>query len=202
MRPFERKIALITTAIDLIYTLDFLTEEQKAGIVTLTVKNDTKPCIVKIVNANRDKLIREQFLPDIEKLLSEEKSHEEICDEFIQLDPGFHVLVHHTGKFRPAFYTAKSSASPDPPGDPRTCPTSPPAWTAPIALTVRAWPCSSISAWCSATIFASSVKSWNTEREFADRIMPTAKAMVRKPLRYSAIRCFILPALMGLGPLV
>lgn len=85
MRPFERKIALITTAIDLIYTLDFLTEEQKAGIVTLTVKNDTKPCIVKIVNANRDKLIREQFLPDIEKLLSEEKSHEEICDEFIQM---------------------------------------------------------------------------------------------------------------------
>ena len=85
MRPFERKIALITTAIDLIYTLDFLTEEQKAGIVTLTVKNDTKPCIVKIVNANRDKLIREQFLPDIEKLLSEEKSHEEICDEFVQM---------------------------------------------------------------------------------------------------------------------
>ena len=85
MRPFERKIALITTAIDLIYTLDFLTEEQKAGIVTLTVKNDTKPCIVKIVNANRDKLIREQFLPDIEKLLSEEKSHEEICDELVQM---------------------------------------------------------------------------------------------------------------------
>lgn len=84
MRQFERNIALITTAMDLIYALDFLTDEQKAGIVSLTVKNDTKPCIAKITGANRVKQIKEQFLPGIGELLSEEKTHEEICKEFVQ----------------------------------------------------------------------------------------------------------------------
>lgn len=84
MRPFERNIALIATTMDLIYTLDFLSAEQKAGIVSLTVKNDTKPCIAKITFANRGKQIQEAILPGIEELLSEEKTHDEICDEFLQ----------------------------------------------------------------------------------------------------------------------
>mmetsp|Transcript_23650 Transcript_23650/g.42015 ORF Transcript_23650/g.42015 Transcript_23650/m.42015 type:complete len:385 (+) Transcript_23650:63-1217(+) len=85
MRPFQRMIAIMTTAMDLIYTLDFLSEEQKAGIVSMTARNDARPIIAKMGMGNgREKRIKEDILPGIAELLDEEKTHDEVCDEFVQ----------------------------------------------------------------------------------------------------------------------
>mmetsp|Transcript_29836 Transcript_29836/g.62847 ORF Transcript_29836/g.62847 Transcript_29836/m.62847 type:complete len:387 (+) Transcript_29836:562-1722(+) len=78
MRPFQRMIAIMTTAMDLIYTLDFLSEEQKAGIVSMTARNDARPIIAKMGMGNgREKRIKEDILPGIAELLDEEKTHDE-----------------------------------------------------------------------------------------------------------------------------
>ncbi|EED89660.1 predicted protein [Thalassiosira pseudonana CCMP1335] len=88
MKPFQRKIAVLSTALDIIQTLDFLTDEQKTHLSTMTRKNDTKPVIAKMAFNRAHKLeneVKTCIIPDIEKLLGEGKSHDQICDEFLQM---------------------------------------------------------------------------------------------------------------------
>ena len=87
LRPFQRKIATLTTVMDLINSLDFLTEEQKTEIVSMKWKNSKQPIIAHMTSGRAQRLeeeIRTIILPVVEKLLSANKSHEQVCDEYVQ----------------------------------------------------------------------------------------------------------------------
>lgn len=89
MRPFQRKISILHTALDLIYTLDFLSDDDKAHIISLTPKNkpNAKPIIARMAFNRAQGLegeIENKIFPGIEKLIGGEKSHGDICDAFVQ----------------------------------------------------------------------------------------------------------------------
>lgn len=90
MRPFQRKMAILYTALDLIYTLDFISDEDKARIISMTPKNkvNAKPIIARMAFNRAQGLEREignKILNGVEKLLVwGEKSHDQVCSAFVQ----------------------------------------------------------------------------------------------------------------------
>eukprot|EP00804_Cyclotella_cryptica_P019342 CCRYP_006175-RE/>CCRYP_006175-RE protein AED:0.39 eAED:0.39 QI:453/0/0.5/1/1/1/2/0/129 len=73
-RPFQRKIAVLTAAIDLIYTLDFLTDDEKARLVSMTPqdKKCAKPIIARIAFHRAERLeeeVQSKILPGVEKMM-------------------------------------------------------------------------------------------------------------------------------------
>jgi hypothetical protein len=89
LRPFQRKIAILHTALDLIYTLDFISDEDKSHIVSLAPKNkpDAKPIIARMALHRAEGLeteIQNKILGGIEKLMGEEMTHDEVCDAYVQ----------------------------------------------------------------------------------------------------------------------
>jgi hypothetical protein len=88
-RNFQRKITVLTSAIDLIYTLDFLTNDEKGRLVSMTqkVKKDAKPIIARIAFHRAELLEKEvhfKILFHAEKLMREGKTHDQFCDELVQ----------------------------------------------------------------------------------------------------------------------
>ncbi|KAL7470038.1 hypothetical protein ACHAXS_010282 [Conticribra weissflogii] len=96
MRPFQRKIALLSIAIDLVYSLDFLSEDEKLEIIGKTRKQgnkvDSKPVLAKLAFHRGDTLQKEveaKFLPMMEEFTNEcgqdgMQSHEALCNAFCQ----------------------------------------------------------------------------------------------------------------------
>mmetsp|Transcript_5517 Transcript_5517/g.11281 ORF Transcript_5517/g.11281 Transcript_5517/m.11281 type:complete len:522 (+) Transcript_5517:315-1880(+) len=96
MRPFQRKIALLAIAMDLIYSLDFLSESEKLEIIGKTRKEgtkvDSKPVLAKLAFHRGDTLQKEveaKFIPMMKKFMNETgqdvmQSHEELCNAFCQ----------------------------------------------------------------------------------------------------------------------
>ncbi|KAL3775987.1 hypothetical protein ACHAWO_003952 [Cyclotella atomus] len=101
LRPFQRKIAILHTALDLIYTLDFISDEDKSRIVSLAPKNkpDAKPIIARMALHRAEGLeteIQNKILGGIEKLMGEEMTHDEVCDAYVQ-----NLFEEVTGKTGP-----------------------------------------------------------------------------------------------------
>ena len=105
MRPFQRKIALLTTALDLVHSLDFLTESQKAKLVSIARKEDSKPMIAKMAFGRAQHLgeeVNAKILADVKELLGSDVSHEEICEAFLQ--GKYEEITDKTGEQRPIFW--------------------------------------------------------------------------------------------------
>lgn len=96
MRPFQRKIAILAIAMDLIYSFDFLSESEKLEIIGKTRKEgtkvDSKPMLAKLAFHRGDTLQKEveaKFIPMMKKFMNETgqdvmQSHEELCNAFCQ----------------------------------------------------------------------------------------------------------------------
>ena len=89
LRPYQRKIAILSTAMDLIFTLDFLTEEDKSHIISMTPRKNenAKPIIARIAFNRGQGLegeIKKKILEGVEGLIGEGKGHGDVCGEFVQ----------------------------------------------------------------------------------------------------------------------
>lgn len=88
LRPFQRKWALLATAVDLLNTLDFLTDEQRQEIMYRT--NSSKEPLAPELAWRRMKLITREIgstiLPQAEELIKENKdiNHDEFCELLLQ----------------------------------------------------------------------------------------------------------------------
>lgn len=88
-KNFQRKIALLTIAIDLIYTLDFLSNDEKARLTSKTPKleKDAKPTIARIAfhcAKLLERRVQTEILSYAEKFTGEGKTHDQFCDEIVQ----------------------------------------------------------------------------------------------------------------------
>lgn len=92
LRPFQRKIALYGTVLELLNTLDFLTDEQRSHIMLRTQASGERLPMdlawrrMKVL----DKEIKTAILPKVKGLfeggLGDGKTHEEICEMVLQSD--------------------------------------------------------------------------------------------------------------------
>jgi len=88
LRPFQRKFALLGTAVDLLKTLDFLNDYQRQEIMFRT--NSSKEPLAPDLAWRRMKLITREIaqtiLPQAEELVKENKGkrHDEICVMLLQ----------------------------------------------------------------------------------------------------------------------
>ncbi|KAL3821684.1 hypothetical protein ACHAXA_003242, partial [Cyclostephanos tholiformis] len=88
LRPFQRKWALLATAVDLLKTLDFLNDYQRQEIMFRT--NSSKEPLAPDLAWRRMKLITREIgqtiLPQAEELIknNKDKSHDEICALLLQ----------------------------------------------------------------------------------------------------------------------
>jgi hypothetical protein len=89
LRPYQRKITILHLALDLIYTLDFITDEEKAHIISMSPKNkgNDKPIIARMAFHRAQGLAKEiesKILSGVEKLMDGDKTHDQVCDAFVQ----------------------------------------------------------------------------------------------------------------------
>jgi len=87
LRPFQRKIALVSTAVDLIATLDFISETNQAEAMYRTQRS--KEPLAPDLAWRRMKLIEREvknsILPKVKEMEgAEDMSHEKICHEYLQ----------------------------------------------------------------------------------------------------------------------
>jgi len=94
LRPFQRKVALFDAARDIINTLDFIPSYQRAEIMYRTAK--TKIPLSPDLTWQRmkviDREVKKIIVPKIKPLFDENKTHEEICNEYIQSEYESHKV--------------------------------------------------------------------------------------------------------------
>ncbi|KAL3764267.1 hypothetical protein ACHAWU_004079 [Discostella pseudostelligera] len=90
MKPFQRKWALVATAIELLKSLDFLNDYQRQEIMFRT--GTSKEQLPPVLAWRRMKLIAREIsqtiLPNAQKLVEEgpTRSHDEICELLLEMD--------------------------------------------------------------------------------------------------------------------
>ncbi|EED93904.1 predicted protein [Thalassiosira pseudonana CCMP1335] len=107
LRPFQRKIALYGTVLELLNTLDFLTDEQRSHIMLRTQASGERLPMdlawrrMKVL----DKEIKTAILPKVKGLfeggLGEGKTHDEICEMVLQSD--YETVTEKTGTYPQTF---------------------------------------------------------------------------------------------------
>lgn len=102
LRPFQRKIALRATTVDLLSTLDFLNDFHREEIMFRT--NSSKDSLAPDLAWRRMKIIsreiNQSILPRVKELLDDEencdKDHDEICEMLLQ-----YMYEHSTDNAKP-----------------------------------------------------------------------------------------------------
>lgn len=86
LRPFQRKIALYDVCIDLLETLKFVPEYHRQAIMfrTASGKVPLTPELAWRRMKQVDKDIEKTIIPDLVPLFSEDKNHDEVCQEYIR----------------------------------------------------------------------------------------------------------------------
>lgn len=86
LRPFQRKIALYDVCVDLIETLKFIPEYHRLSIMyrTASGKVPLTPELAWRRMKQVDKDIDKTVVPDLQPLLGDDKTHDDVCADYIQ----------------------------------------------------------------------------------------------------------------------
>lgn len=95
LRPFQRKVALYDTSRDIIETLDFIPIYQRMQIMfrTSKAKVPLTPELTWRKMKVIDRELTRKVIPKVKPFLEETKTHEEICNSFIQSEYEDHATT-------------------------------------------------------------------------------------------------------------